>query len=126
MAVILVTHDLGVVADLCDRVVVMYAGELVEEADVHTLFERPRHHYTAALLRSTPRLGEAVLDAIPGSVPHAGEYPPGCRFAPRCTAVESDCREIGRLPLTTDPSGSVRCLHPLREAAHAATTEGPQ
>jgi oligopeptide/dipeptide ABC transporter ATP-binding protein len=85
-AIILITHDLGVVAEMCDRVDVMYAGRIVEEADVGALFKEPRHPYTRALIDSTPVLGEAdkELYAIPGSVPNLVDLPAGCKFAPRC------------------------------------------
>lgn len=87
-AIILITHDLGVVAEMCDRVNVMYAGRIVEEADVVELFENPKHPYTAALIGSTPILGETdkELTTIPGSVPNLINLPIGCKFAPRCQA----------------------------------------
>jgi oligopeptide/dipeptide ABC transporter ATP-binding protein len=85
-SIILITHDLGVVAEMCDRVNVMYAGRIVEEADVNTLFQAPKHPYTAALIGSTPVLGQSgkELVTIPGSVPNLVDLPPGCKFAPRC------------------------------------------
>jgi oligopeptide/dipeptide ABC transporter ATP-binding protein len=92
-SIILITHDLGVVAEMCDRVDVMYAGRIVEEADVFTLFKEPKHPYTQALIGSTPVLGQAdkELMAIPGSVPNLVDLPPGCKFAPRCLPrVEHD------------------------------------
>ena len=87
-AIILITHDLGVVAEMCDRVNVMYAGRIVEQAPVVELFKTPKHPYTAALIGSTPRLGHAdkPLTAIPGSVPNLVDLPTGCKFWPRCTA----------------------------------------
>ena len=87
-AIILITHDLGVVAEMCDRVNVMYAGRIVEEAGVIELFKSPKHPYTAALIGSTPVLGETdkELTTIPGSVPNLINLPVGCKFAPRCTA----------------------------------------
>ncbi len=87
-AVILITHDLGVVAEMADRVAVMYAGEIVEEADVGELFTDPRHPYAQGLLGSTPVLGREVdaLDTIPGVVPSLVDLPSGCRFADRCVA----------------------------------------
>ncbi len=87
-SVILITHDLGVVAEMCERVAVMYAGEIVEQADVQTLFDRPLHPYTLGLIGSIPVLGEIKerLDVIPGSVPNLIDLPAGCRFAPRCPA----------------------------------------
>ena len=86
MAVLLITHDLGVVAEMARRVYVMYAGQVVEEAPVEALFEHPLHPYTRALLDALPRLDatEARLRAIPGAVPDPRFHPPGCRFHPRC------------------------------------------
>ncbi len=87
-SIILITHDLGVVAEMCDRVNVMYAGRIVEEAEVVELFQNPKHPYTAALIGSTPVLGETdkELTTIPGSVPNLVDLPAGCKFAPRCQA----------------------------------------
>lgn len=88
-AVILITHDLGVIAEMADRVAVMYAGRIVEQADVRTLFKNPLHPYTQGLIASIPVLGtvKEVLDVIPGSVPNLVNLPPGCQFAPRCRAL---------------------------------------
>jgi oligopeptide/dipeptide ABC transporter ATP-binding protein len=85
-SIILITHDLGVVAEMCQRVAVMYAGEIVEESDVTTLFKEPKHPYTQGLIGSIPVLGEIKdqLDVIPGNVPNLIDLPLGCRFAPRC------------------------------------------
>jgi oligopeptide/dipeptide ABC transporter ATP-binding protein len=87
-SVILITHDLGVVAEMAERVAVMYAGEIVEQTDVNRLFDEPLHPYTQGLIGSIPILGEIKdkLDVIPGSVPNLVNLPPGCRFAPRCQA----------------------------------------
>jgi oligopeptide/dipeptide ABC transporter ATP-binding protein len=89
-AIILITHDLGVVAEMASRVAVMYAGQIVEEADVHTLFNDPLHPYTQGLLASIPVLGEPKeeLEVIPGVVPNLIEMPPGCYFASRCRVAE--------------------------------------
>jgi oligopeptide/dipeptide ABC transporter ATP-binding protein len=86
--VILITHDLGVIAEMAERVAVMYAGEIVEQTDVHTLFKNPVHPYTQGLIGSIPVLGKVRdrLDVIPGTVPNLVNLPPGCRFAPRCQA----------------------------------------
>ncbi|MBI5169331.1 MAG: ABC transporter ATP-binding protein [Candidatus Eisenbacteria bacterium] len=94
MAVLLVTHDLGVVAETADRVAVMYAGQVVEQADVRALFARPAHPYTAGLLASLPRLGERRerLRVIPGTVPNPARFPSGCRFHPRCPVAVDRCR----------------------------------
>jgi len=87
-SIILITHDLGVVAEMAERVAVMYAGEIVEQTDVNTLFDEPLHPYTQGLIGSIPILGEIKqrLDVIPGTVPNLVNLPPGCRFAPRCPA----------------------------------------
>jgi len=87
-AIILITHDLGVVAEMCDRVAVMYAGEIVEETDVRTLFRDPKHPYTRGLIGSIPVVGviRDELAVIPGNVPNLIDLPPYCRFAPRCVA----------------------------------------
>lgn len=87
-SIILITHDLGVVAEMCDRVNVMYAGRIVEMAPVTELYQKPKHPYTEALIGSTPILGQAdkALTTIPGSVPNLVDLPPGCQFAPRCLA----------------------------------------
>jgi oligopeptide/dipeptide ABC transporter ATP-binding protein len=95
-AVILITHDLGVIARLAERVAVMYAGQIVEQADVRTIFAYPLHPYTRGLLGSIPILGRIKdrLDVIPGSVPNLINMPPGCRFAPRChMRIEKQIRE---------------------------------
>jgi oligopeptide/dipeptide ABC transporter ATP-binding protein len=116
MGLLFITHNLGVVAEIADRVAVMYAGRLVETADVLALFDHPRHPYTAALLRSLPRLcrGEAApagaLEAIPGQIPSPFERPPGCPFAPRCGFARPRCTETVP-PLEVTPGGqAVRCI----------------
>ncbi|GED51421.1 ABC transporter ATP-binding protein [Brevibacillus borstelensis] len=93
--VILITHDLGVVAEMADRVVVMYAGEVVEQADVFSLFAEPKHPYTKGLLGSLPKLDEnrEELDSIPGSVPNPLDMPDGCAFHPRCPAATEECKQ---------------------------------
>jgi peptide/nickel transport system ATP-binding protein len=93
-AIILITHDLGVVAELCDDIVVMYAGQVVERAPVGTLFEQPQHPYTVGLLGSIPRLDQRRdrLAAIDGTVPDMTAPPPGCRFAKRCPFADDRCR----------------------------------
>ena len=95
MAVILITHDLGVVAQVVDRVAVMYAGRIVEEGGVAAVFERPSHPYTRLLLQSIPSLDQEQqrLQAIPGMVPGLANLPPGCRFHPRCPDARPACRE---------------------------------
>src|SRR5713101_5403299 len=92
-AIVLITHDLGIVAEMCDEVAVMYAGEVVERAGVEALFERPEHPYTVGLLGSLPRLDHQVaeLAAIEGMVPDMSALPSGCRFAPRCPFADDRC-----------------------------------
>jgi oligopeptide/dipeptide ABC transporter ATP-binding protein len=127
MAIILITHDMGVVAENADRVVVMYAGRKVEEADVDDLFERPAHHYTRGLLASIPHLDEAGaaapsrsrLNEIKGLVPSLTQLPPGCSFAPRCSHASDRCRAAFP-PLEEHwPGHWAACWHPARP-------QGPQ
>src|SRR5699024_10658928 len=94
-SILLITHDLGVVAEMCDRVIVMYAGKVVEQSVVETLFENPKHPYTQSLLSSIPRLGQKKerLDSIPGNVPTPLNMPKGCKFAPRCHKVMDICHQ---------------------------------
>lgn len=92
-SIIFITHDLGVIANLCDRVLVMYAGQVVEAADKKTLFLSPKHPYTRGLLGSLPRLDEdrETLDSIPGSIPLPKDFPAGCRFSTRCEHASEQC-----------------------------------
>jgi peptide/nickel transport system ATP-binding protein len=92
-AIVLITHDLGVVAEICDEVAVMYAGEIVERAPVETLFERPEHPYTVGLMGSLPRIDQQTerLATIDGGLPDMSRPPAGCRFAPRCPFVTDAC-----------------------------------
>jgi len=114
-AIILITHDLGVVAEMCDRVDVMYAGRIVEEADVEALYASPKHPYTEALIGSTPVLGQTgkELVTIRGSVPNLIDLPPGCKFAPRCEArVKFDlskCTVLEPELAEIEPGRKVRC-----------------
>ena len=110
MAMLFVTHDLGVVADICDRVAVMYAGQMVEQAPTDRLFVRPRHPYTAGLLASMPQwsVPGQPLAVIPGRVPPAGEMPTGCRFRSRCPHSIAACEEPVALA-EVDAETSVRC-----------------
>jgi oligopeptide/dipeptide ABC transporter ATP-binding protein len=95
MSVLLITHDLGVVAETCDRVAVMYAGKIVESSPVKLLFEHPNHPYTHGLFRSLPTMGErkAQLAVIPGAVPSPLDFPSGCRFRTRCSFVQEVCKD---------------------------------
>lgn len=92
-SIMLITHDLGIVAEMCDRVVVMYAGQVVEQADVYTLFEKPSHPYTQGLLKAIPKVDadQDRFDSIPGNVPLPGSVKRGCRFASRCPYVKEKC-----------------------------------
>jgi oligopeptide/dipeptide ABC transporter ATP-binding protein len=114
-SVILITHDLGVIAEMADRVAVMYAGRIVEEADVKTLFARPMHPYTQGLIASIPVLGRITerLDTIPGSVPNLINLPPGCQFAPRCRPrIDNQltiCTEVEPLLRPVGHKHIVRC-----------------
>jgi peptide/nickel transport system permease protein len=111
LAVLLVTHDLGVVAEICDSVLVMYGGVVAEYADVDALFNRPRHPYTRELLRAFPDLSrpKAGLIAIPGSPPSPNALPPGCRFAPRCPDASSRCHTEQPTLHVLDGGHQVRC-----------------
>ncbi|REJ79546.1 MAG: ABC transporter ATP-binding protein [Acidobacteria bacterium] len=116
LAVLLITHDLGVVAETADRVCVMYTGRIVEESQVGQLFEEPKHPYTRGLLKSVPKLNETAeeksqkLSTIEGVVPSPTELPDGCHFAPRCSLRESRC-ESGDIPLYDLGEGiRVRCV----------------
>jgi peptide/nickel transport system permease protein len=119
LAVLLVTHDWGVVADICERAVIMYAGQVVEEADTESLFWRPRHPYTEALLRANPHgTDTARLPTIPGSVPDPTNWPTGCHFADRCSYVTSACRE-GPIPIeSVAPGRDTRCIRSTSIYAH--------
>ncbi|WP_429309087.1 ABC transporter ATP-binding protein [Paenibacillus mucilaginosus] len=112
MAVLFITHDLGVVAEMASRVIVMYAGQIVESADVRTLFTSPRHPYTQGLLQSTPRMhgGPERLVPIAGSVPPPGSHGRGCRFADRCPIVRPECRDAMPKLEGIGPSHEVRCI----------------
>ena len=121
--ILLITHDLGVVAEMCSRVIVMYAGRIVEEAPVKDLFANPVHPYTQGLIASVPKLGSNMtsLPSIPGSVPDLSVMPKGCKFAPRCKYAQSICHE--KEPELTYVEGSTvqrcRChlFHSKREEA---------
>jgi peptide/nickel transport system ATP-binding protein len=110
-AIILITHDLGVVAEMAERVAIMYAGKIVEESDVKTIFEKPLHPYTESLLKSIPSIEqkEGKLHVIKGSIPHPLEMPEGCAFNPRCLYTEDICREKPPDLKAVAPSHHVRC-----------------
>ena len=127
-ALIMITHDLGVVAGLCDEINVLYGGRIVERAERHDLFAQPRHPYTGGLLSSVPSLdGErgARLDPVPGSVADNLPWTSSCAFAPRCASATDHCREATP-DLAVGGSRALRCFNPLAgdpSPAEAATTE---
>jgi peptide/nickel transport system permease protein len=113
MAVLIVTHDWGVVADICDRVVVMYAGQVVERSELTEMFRAPLHPYSKALLASNPHHAPNTdrLPTIPGTVPQPGSWPTGCRFHPRCNYATPTCAS-GTIPLEEPAQGhETRCIH---------------
>jgi oligopeptide/dipeptide ABC transporter ATP-binding protein len=111
MAIMLITHNLGVVAQMVNRVVVMYAGQVVETGGVERIFDRPAHPYTVGLLGSIPRLNERRdrLQVIEGTVPSPSQVPDGCRFHPRCSRVMEICRQEPPTLVETEPGHAVRC-----------------
>ena len=119
LALILITHDMGVVAQICDRVAVLYAGRLAEARAVRPLFAAAAHPYTAALIGCIPREGMApgALTGIPGAVPGVARYPQGCRFHPRCPQASAVCAEDAPA-LVAMTGGTVACHHPLGGTAH--------
>jgi len=120
-ATILITHDLGVVAEMADRVVVMYAGRVVEDADVTSLFAQPRHPYTVGLLGSVPRIdSDDILASVPGSPPNMIQLPSGCSFHPRCPLARERCRT--EEPVLTDIGGRKSACH-FHDELRAADTE---
>jgi peptide/nickel transport system ATP-binding protein len=119
-AILLITHDMGVIAEMCDSVAVMYAGQIVEYAAVETLFEEPLHPYTEGLLAAIPVLGEPkdTLAVIPGSVPNLIDLPEGCKFAARCPYAKELCTGATPPLVEIQPGHSVRCYMRLPETAH--------
>jgi peptide/nickel transport system ATP-binding protein len=117
MGVLFITHNLGVVAQIADRVAVMYAGRIVEQGEVAAVFASPLHPYTRALLRSIPRVEASARDSarrlvsIPGQVPSLAALPPGCSYAPRCPLADDDCRHIQPMIVEAMPGHEVRCHH---------------
>ncbi len=111
MAILLITHNLGIVGDMADRVAVMYAGQIVELAPARDLLRRPLHPYTRALMASVPKLqgNHDRLTAIPGNVPRLGNFPPGCRFAPRCPLAQPECSKKNPDLVEVELQRWVRC-----------------
>ncbi len=117
---VFITHDLGVVAEVCDRVIVMYLGQVIEDTDVMTLFDKPAHPYTQGLMRSTPALDtdpEVDLPVIPGTVPTLNNVPAGCRFAARCPFATEACRAAVPELRQISPDHRVRCIRAEEIAA---------
>jgi oligopeptide transport system ATP-binding protein len=116
LALLLISHDLDVVAQVCEEVLVMYAGRVVESGPTPRLLTSPRHPYSAGLLAARPRLdtppGEP-LRPVPGQPPDPGRLPPGCAFAPRCHRATSACAERPELRVVDDPLHRCACYHPL-------------
>jgi peptide/nickel transport system ATP-binding protein len=116
-AILMISHDLGLVANMCRRVAVMYAGRIVEQQDAGAIFATPRHPYTQGLINSLPRLGERArrgrqrLQEIAGTVPSIAAYPPGCRFNPRCPARTEICMQTPPDVTALPGDGLVRCYH---------------
>jgi peptide/nickel transport system permease protein len=113
MAILFVTHDWGVVADICDRAVVMYAGQVVERSELQPIFRQPLHPYTEALLASNPHhaLESTTLPTIPGVVPRPGAWPGGCHFHPRCSYATAECREASIKLEHPSAARETRCIH---------------
>jgi peptide/nickel transport system ATP-binding protein len=118
-SMILITHDLGVVAETCDDVAVMYAGKIVEYGSVEDIFYRPKHRYTKGLLDSIPHFEtghrRTRLETIPGLVPSMFQLPPGCRFSERCKAAQDDCRKAQPELMPFSGKHFAACIHPVQE-----------
>ncbi len=125
MAIVFISHDLGAVAQVCDRICVMYAGRIIETGSVSQVFERPQHPYTKGLLDAIPRLDcpPGRLVPIPGTVPEPGNLPKGCSFSPRCAYAQPQCTHT-RPRLTERLGGSVACAFPLHESIEDNQVEG--
>ena len=123
LALLIITHDFGIVGALCERVAVMYAGRIVEQGETQDILQHPSHPYTAGLLAARLSIDGGAAASIPGTVPAVDQWPAGCRFAPRCDRADSMCREIEPalesiddmpvLPGTPDTGRLVRCHHPI-------------
>jgi oligopeptide/dipeptide ABC transporter ATP-binding protein len=127
MSILLITHNLGIVGDIADRVFVMYAGQIVESGPAAELLRHPLHPYTQALLLAVPGLAHNTrrLTAIPGSVPWAGSLPAGCRFHPRCRKAQSDCSRHGPQLREVAPGRTVRCHYWHTESVPAPRVPHP-
>jgi peptide/nickel transport system ATP-binding protein len=114
MSILLITHNLGIVGDIANRVAVMYAGQVVEMSPALELLKRPLHPYTKALMNSVPKLSgnDERLKTIPGNVPTLGNFPSGCRFYPRCPSAHPECDKTVPQLVEVMPNRWVRCLYP--------------
>jgi oligopeptide/dipeptide ABC transporter ATP-binding protein len=124
ISILMITHDLGVVAEMADRVLVMYCGEIVEEGNVHSLFQNPQHPYTKGLLASVPKLrgaSEKYLHTIPGSVPNPLELPKGCNFYSRCTSGTEKCLHHSPKLTKTGNQGQAACWNIVEQQAEEVT-----
>ena len=121
MALVLITHNMGVVSEMAQRVAVMYAGQIMEERSAHDIFEAPQHPYTEALMAAMPERSDGLtrLATIPGMVPGLYDRPSGCLFAPRCSYVTQHCKDQ-RPALREWQSGMVRCHYPLQPGVAAS------
>jgi oligopeptide/dipeptide ABC transporter ATP-binding protein len=127
MGLLLITHNLGIVAETCDRVAVMYAGKIVEQAPVDVLFGSPKHPYSQGLLASVISLDTTKLASIPGSPPDLLHPPPGCRFAPRCPFAMVVCHEVEPVRAALDDGGEVAChMFPGADPTHPGRAWAPQ
>jgi oligopeptide/dipeptide ABC transporter ATP-binding protein len=126
LTVLFITHDLGVVASLCDQLAVMYAGRIVEFGRIDSLLAAPMHPYTASLLRAVPTLGRGrvTLTQIPGAVPNMADLPTGCAFHPRCSSAGPDCARDEPLVRTTADGQRFACHHPNEKPAYQSVCLG--
>jgi oligopeptide/dipeptide ABC transporter ATP-binding protein len=125
MAILLITHNLGIVGDIADEVAVMYAGQIVETAPARALLLRPLHPYTRALINSVPRLDSTAgrLATIAGAVPRLGAFPSGCRFHPRCPIARPECSQSPPALVEVEPGRRVRCPFWNQPAANPSTLD---
>jgi oligopeptide/dipeptide ABC transporter ATP-binding protein len=127
MGLLLITHNLGIVAETCDRVAVMYAGKIVEQAPVEVLFATPKHPYSQGLLASVISLDTTQLASIPGSPPDLLHPPPGCRFAQRCPFAMAVCHEVEPVHAALDDGDEVAChMFPGADPTHPGRAWAPQ
>jgi oligopeptide/dipeptide ABC transporter ATP-binding protein len=127
LALIFITHNLGIVAKMCDQLAVMYAGRVVESGPVRQIFKAPTHPYTKALLCSIPRMcdGRQRLTAIEGQPPDLAALPDGCAFAPRCPSTYDRCHQVGPPEVVRGNRTTVRCWLAAPDSGHAGTGNGP-